>query len=164
MLCNKLYLHRHNLICQYIHWNVWKDNRGQVSESWLVHKPAAPTTLGNVVVTYDLPILTDRRLKHNKPDLIVWDKSERTALIIDVVVPMDRNVVNKIAEKLTNYRDLEIELQKYLNLKDIKTIPIIVGALGTTCVGLQWYLTTISPHLKFPVIQKTALLGSALAL
>ena len=65
------------------------------------------------------------------------------------------------AEKITKYRDLEIEIQKGWNLKKIKTIPIVIGALGTVCKGINDYLKTISPNIEFRIVQKTALLGTA---
>ena len=95
------------------------------------------------------------------PDLVVWDQGEQCARIIDVAVPMDRNMVRKYAKKLTNYRDLEIEIKKCWKLKSVKTTPIIVGALGTICEGLHENQRIISPRLDYQVVQKTALLGTA---
>ena len=71
------------------------------------------------------------------------------------------NVVKKEAEKITKYRDLEIELQKCWSLKSICTIPVVIGALGTVTLGVNGYLKTISQEINFDVIQRTALLGSA---
>ena len=74
---------------------------------------------------------------------------------------MCQNVVRKEAEKITKYRYLEIELQKCWNLKNVRTIPVIIGALGSVCMGISKYLCAISPNIQFDVIQRTALLGSA---
>ena len=73
----------------------------------------------------------------------------------------NQNVVRKEAEKITKYRDLDIELQKCWNLKTGRTIPVIIGALGSVCMGISKYLWEISPNIQFDVIQRTALLGSA---
>ena len=108
-----------------------------------------------------MPVLTDKNFQHNKPNVVVWNKAERTAQIIDVAVPMDRNVIRKYAEKITNYRDLEIEIQKCWDLKTVTTVPIIIGALGKICEGLARNLETISSRLRIQVVQKTALLGTA---
>ena len=72
----------------------------------------------------------------------------RKALIVDVAVPMDRDFVLKIAEKSTNYCDLELELQKCWDLQTVKTGTIVIGALGTVCGNLQKSLITLSPRLK----------------
>ena len=50
---------------------------------------------------------------------------------MDFSVPYDMNIVLKTAEKLVKYKDLEIEIQKCWNLKEISTVPVVVGALGT---------------------------------
>ena len=51
-------------------------------------------------------------------------------------MPMDRYVVRKYADKLTSYRDIKIEIHKCWDLRTVKTVPVIVDALGTVCDGL----------------------------
>ena len=63
--------------------------------------------------------------------------------------------------KITKYRDLEIEIQKCWNLKKVRTIPIVIGALGSVTMGIVGYMESISKNLNFDVIQRTALMGSA---
>ena len=79
---------------------------------WHHHRPAMPTTVGYVVIKSYQSIITDRRVAHNKPDITIWDKATLKALIVGVAVPMDRNVLLKISEKLNNYCDLELEVKK----------------------------------------------------
>ena len=67
-------------------------------------------------------------------------------------------MVRKEAEKIVKYRDLEIETQKCWNLTNVRTIPMVIGALGTACKGISEYIETISPNIEFRIIQKTALL------
>ena len=44
-------------------------------------------------------------------------------------VPSDTNVSHKIFEKLSKYKDLEIEVTKMWHLKTM-TLPVVIGALG----------------------------------
>jgi len=44
-------------------------------------------------------------------------------------MPSDRNISLKEFEKLSKYKDLEIEIQKMWHLKT-QTIPVIIGAFG----------------------------------
>ena len=74
---------------------------------------------------------------HNKTDLNIWNKEECTGLIVDAAVPIDINCLRKYAEKLTIYRDLELEIQSCGNMQKIKTITITVGYFGTFCEILQ---------------------------
>ena len=97
MLANKIYLHRHNYVCTYLHWEVLKYLGAAVPDKWVLHKPEPSTIVGQVTVTYDSPLLTDKNVKHNKPDICVWNKKTQSAQIIDVAIPMDRNMTKKEA-------------------------------------------------------------------
>ena len=97
MLCGKMYLHIHNIIFTCVHWEVLKDLGAKLSGSCLKHEPQQSTTCGNVVVMYDHPIIADQMFKHNNPGLCIWDKEKHTVNILDVAVPMDKNVIRNYA-------------------------------------------------------------------
>ena len=54
-------------------------------------------------------IYTDRELSANKPNIVIKDHTNRCCKLIDVSVPSDRNTPTKVIEKLSKYKDLEIE-------------------------------------------------------
>merc|ERR1712045_552932 len=91
----------------------------------------------------------------------IHDRKNRKAILIDFSVPYDMNIVKKTAEKITKYRDLEIEIKKCWKLNNVITVPIIVGALGTVSTDPLKYLKIISKNLNPNIVQKTALLGMA---
>ena len=161
MLAGKQYTHRHNQIAKYVYWCILKDYGIQVDETWLKLKPENVTTKDDVIIMWDTDVITDINVESNRPDIIIHDKKKKTCLLIDVSVPNCQNIIKKEAEKITKYRDLEIEVQKCWNLKEIRTIPIVIGALGTVSEGIGGYIEKVSPRINFDVIQKTALLGSA---
>ena len=49
--------------------------------------------------------------------------------MLDVAVPADKNISLKECQKLSKYKDLEIEVTKMWKLKT-KTILVVIGALG----------------------------------
>ena len=51
-------------------------------------------------------------------------------IIIDVAIPGHRNVIKKEDEKILEYKDLIIEIQRMWNVK-AKGIPVIIDATGT---------------------------------
>jgi len=51
-------------------------------------------------------------------------------MLIDVAISGDRNVIKKEAEKILEYKDLTIQIQRMWNVKT-KVIPVIIGATGT---------------------------------
>ena len=161
MLAANKYTFRHNQVATYLHWHILKDRGIKVPTNWIAHKPKETVIKGNVTITWDMSIITDKKVMCNRPDILIHDSQARTCLIIDVAIPVCTNIVRKVAEKLTKYRELEIELQKCWNLKEVKTVPVVCGALGTVGNSITKYLNMISTHIQFRVIQKTALLGTA---
>ena len=101
-----------------------------------------------------------QRDKTNRPDIIMKDKKERKCIMIDMSIPSDRNGSIKEVEKLSKYKDLEIEVTKMWEMKTSK-VPIIMGALGLVKKGCETYINQIVGHLRFEELQNIALLGSA---
>uniref|UniRef100_A0A0L8GE41 Uncharacterized protein n=1 Tax=Octopus bimaculoides TaxID=37653 RepID=A0A0L8GE41_OCTBM len=77
-----------------------------------------------------------------------------------MTVPIDINVSVKTYQKLSKYKDLEIEISKMWNLK-IKTIPVVTGALGMIAKGADCYLARIPGNPKIAEILKIVLMGTA---
>ena len=82
--------------------------------------------------------------------------------IIDFAVPYDTRVdeKEKEKEKIQKYQELARELKKLWN-KNVKVIPVTVGALGTTPSRLPKRLKEIGINTKIVELQKTVLLHSA---
>ena len=77
--------------------------------------------------------------------------------LIDINVPSDSKISAKEFEKLSKYKDLEIEIAKMWK----KTIPVIVGALGMIKKGIQKYVSEIPGNLCLSEIQKIVLNSTA---
>ena len=73
-------------------------------------------------------VLTDRTVSNNLPDIIIRKNTQGTYMSIDGANPVDRNVINKEAEKTLKYKDLTIEFQHMCNVK-AKLIPIKQGRI-----------------------------------
>ena len=58
-------------------------------------------------------------IKFNKPNILFWNATEQTAQLIDVTVPQEYDVVSLTANKINKYKDLEIKIQKFWNLKNL---------------------------------------------
>mgnify|MGYP005678045445 CR=1 FL=1 len=132
-----------------------------MTDSWLKHVPVDVVKHQSKVIMWDKAILTDKKVNCNRPDITIHDTKEKECLFVDISVPVCANVIKKEAEKITKYRDLEIEVQKCWNLRKIRTVPIVIGALGTVSSGIMDKAKLLSPNIQFNTIQKTALLGTA---
>jgi len=90
----------------------------------------------------------------------VKDTKERTCLLIDMSIPTERNTSLKIIEKLSNYKDVEIEIEKTWGMKTT-TVPVIIGAFGLVKKGTENYIGKIPGNIRITELQKTVLLGTA---
>ena len=111
-------------------------------------------------ILWDMPIHTDRKITANRPDIVIKDHKMKTCKFIDMAVPSDRNTSVKVTEKLSKYKDLEIETSRMWGMRT-ETIPVIIGALGAIKKGLEAYLGRIPGQLSISELQKITLLGTA---
>ena len=89
-----------------------------------------------------MQVHTDKTIKANKPDIIIKDKQEKTCMLLDMAIPSDRNTSVTVAEKLSKYKDLEIEITKMWGLKTT-AVPVVIGALGAVNKGIEKHIDKI---------------------
>ena len=159
-LATSEYTHRHNKAAAYIHWSICKGLNIAVPDKWYEHQPNTVESTGDYTVLWDMPIQTDRTIPANRPDIIVKDRKSNTCTMIDMSVPIDRNISTKYTEKKSKYKDLEIEVERMWHMR-ATTTPVIIGALGTVKKGLEASLRHIPGEPKLFELQKTVLLGTA---
>jgi hypothetical protein len=73
-----------------------------------------------------MQVHTDKAIAANRSDIIVKDKVLRICFMVDVSIQSERNVSIKRVEKLSKYKDLEIEITKMWSM-EVKTIPVVSG-------------------------------------
>ena len=124
-----------------------------VPSNWFEHHSQAVVEGDNVTILWDFLIDTDRTIQANRLDNIVQDRIAKTCLLIGMSIPTDQNIAAKEFDKLSKYKDLEIEISRMWNLKGI-TVPVIVGALGMIKKGCQNHLDKIPGQLQLQEIIK----------
>ena len=80
-------------------------------------------------------------------------------MLIDMADPSDRNTSVKVAEKLSKYKDPEIEIMKMWGLKTI-TVPVVIGAFGIVKKGIEKHIYKIPGKINITELQKIAPLES----
>jgi len=60
---------------------------------WYQHQPNNVEENDDMKILWNFPIRTDHNICHNKPDIVVVDKTSQTAAIIDIAIPNDYNIV-----------------------------------------------------------------------
>ena len=122
-------------------WKICKEFCIEVKGRWYEHEPKTVTE-NDVTILWDIPIHTDKTIAANWHDIVLKNKKDKTCLLIDMTVPLDTNTSVKTTEKLTKYKDLEIEVEKMWGLKTT-TVPVIMGALGTIKEDMENYSNKI---------------------
>ena len=110
-------------------------------------------------ILWVMHIQTDHVIEHRRPDIVVIDKDNKRALLIDIAVPPDATVEEKEQEKMDRYQDLARELKR-LRKVETKIIPIVVGTLGTVAKGLEKNFKKARSNATVELLQKAALLAS----
>ena len=113
-----------------------------------------------MLVLWNQAVHTDREVTANRPDIIIKNKKEKTCTLIDVAIPTDRNVVQKEAEKMLQYKSLCIEIQRIWNLK-CTIVPVIIGATGIKTRSLKKNLETLPGKHSIDSPRNTAILGAS---
>ena len=88
-------------------------------------------------------IQCDQVTEARRPDIVFINKEETEVKIIDVAVPGDMRVIDKMLENMEKYQLLKDEIGRLWNMKKVRVIPIVVDALRlvskvlrSTCTGL----------------------------
>jgi hypothetical protein len=58
-----------------------------------------------MILYWDSSIITDRMVDFNRPDTVLIDRENKTALVIDTAVPLPHNLPKTEAEKVTKYEN-----------------------------------------------------------
>ena len=162
LLAEGYYTQRHNKLCKYIHWILCKEYQLPLEEKVWEHEPADICGNEEVTIYYDKVLPTGRYIENSavKPDLTIWNKTARTALLIEVSVPSDYGINAAERVKKTKYLPLMEDLKSSWKLHRIDIIPIIVGATGVVKKNLKDFCAKIPGNPAVLELQIAAILGS----
>ena len=96
-------------------------------------------------------------IEARRPDIIVIDKKERKGIIIDITVPADV----RVGEKVEKYQDLNREIGRLWKLKMVEVVPVVIGTLGSVTKGFDRWIEKLGIPLSVGGMHKTVLLGTA---
>ena len=110
----------------------------------------------NVEIWWDTTVKTAPPVKHNKPDLIVWKKTNKHCFVIDVCVPLDQNIQTNEKLRQDRYIALTVGLKRIYPEYSYTVVPIVLGATGLVTNSLVNNITTLGFTEKEvrPLIQK----------
>ena len=88
---------RHNAVAKVIFQCIINKNEG--TNHRMNKDPEPITNSKDLEIWWDRPITLPRKILHNRPDIVIWDKVSLTCTIIDISVPLDFNISSKIKDK-----------------------------------------------------------------
>ena len=137
------------------------------TKQWLRSTGLKAETEGLIIAAQDqdLPtqsyyarIVKDRELLANKPDRVIKDHANQCCKLTDVSVQSDRKTLMKVIEKLSKYKDLEIETTRMWGMR-AETVMVIVGALVLIRKGMAQNLGKIPGASNIIELQRIIQLG-----
>lgn len=156
------YLSRHNNAAKIMHlelaskWSLVSSKSQPYN-----YEPQAVKENTRAKLLWDVPIVTDRPIQHNRPDIILVEKSSNTVWIIDISIPLDDNLGKAYREKIAKYEDLCLEVKAMWRARTVRTLPIIISANGIVHRGLQRHLRELDlPEGLLLAMQKAVILGT----
>jgi hypothetical protein len=76
---------------------------------------------------FDRTVLTDIHIKHNRPDIIILNKQQKQAYLLDIAVQNSHNTYNT---KINKYLELCVAMRNLWCLEKNSILPLVISATG----------------------------------
>jgi hypothetical protein len=86
------------IIIAHLHYSICTALGTETTDKWYTHMPKPVCEDGGVTVLWNQAVHTNREVTANRPDIIIKNKVN-TCTLIDVAIPVDRNIVQKEADR-----------------------------------------------------------------
>ena len=93
--------------------------------------------------------------------MVVVEKKNNKAIIVNVASPWNHRVYKKEGEKIEKYQELKREIGKLWGIRHLEVVLVVVGALGVVNKRLNAWLEKLGITIRMELLQKPALLGTA---
>ena len=103
-------------------------------------------------ILWNMPIHIDREIVANKPDIIIRDQRTKKCQMIKMVVKSDSDTSVKVVEKLSKYKDLELEIPRTWKRKTEK-IRVLLGRLRSLRRDWKSALTEFQERLAAHILR-----------
>jgi hypothetical protein len=117
-LAQSEYKKRHDIFAKIIHMNLAvKFNLLKDTQPHYIYKPES--CLEN-----------DIHIQHNRPDIIILNKQQKQAYLLDIAVPNSHNITQTYNTKINKYLELSVAMRNLWCLEKISILPFIISATG----------------------------------
>jgi hypothetical protein len=106
-----------------VKFNLLKD-----TQPHYIYKPESCLENDNYKLYFDLTVLTDIHIQHNRPDIIILNKQQKQAYLLDIAVPNSHNITQTYNTKINKYLELSVAMRNLWSLEKISILPLIISA------------------------------------
>jgi hypothetical protein len=97
VLAQSEYKKRHDIFAKIIHLNLAvKFNLLKDTQPHYIYKPESCLENDNYKLYFNRTVLTDIHIQHNRPDIIILNKQQKQAYLLDIAVPNSHNITQKL--------------------------------------------------------------------
>jgi hypothetical protein len=83
--------------------------------------------INNIIeLNYDIDI----HIKHNRPDIIILNKQQKQAYLLDIAVPNSHNITQTYNTKINKYLELSVAMRNLWFLEKKSILPLVISATG----------------------------------
>jgi hypothetical protein len=100
------------------------------SQLYYIYKPESCLENENYKLYFDRTVLTDIHIQHNRPDIIILNKQQKQAYLLDITVPNSHNITQTYNTKINKYLELSVAMRNLWCLEKISILPFIISATG----------------------------------
>ena len=156
------YKHRHDQVGKIIHQKLaHQHNLITTTVPYYKYTPEIILESTSHKIYWDRAIITDKTIHHNRPDITLIDKTNKTTYLIDIAVPNTHNLQKTQTEKISKYTELAMEVKALWRMDKVVIVPIVLSATGIIPKALHPSLHTIQlPHYTYIELQKAVILNT----
>jgi hypothetical protein len=112
VLAQSEYKKRHDIFAKIIHMNLAvKFNLLKDTQPHYIYKPESCLENDNYKLYFDRTVLTDIHIQHNRPDIIILNKQQKQAYLLDIAVPNSHNITQTYNTKINKYLELSVAMR-----------------------------------------------------
>jgi hypothetical protein len=115
-----------HILAKIIHMNLAvKFNLLRDTQPHYIYKPESSLENDNYKLYFDRTVLTDIHIQHNGPDIIILNKQQKQAYLLDIAVPNSHNITQTYNKKINKYLELSVAMRNLWCLEKISILPLI---------------------------------------
>ena len=131
MLAQREYKRRDDNIARLVHRKLSCKYDMSRGEKWYEHQPEGVVENEKCKILWDMTIQCKHTIEARRPDIVVVEKENNKAIIVDIASPWDYRVYEKEGEKTEKYQDLKRQIRRLWGIRYLEPVaPLVVGALG----------------------------------